>query len=64
MKHKRYRKLANQVLDLFLVLNKKTIFQVTDKDCVRMGDMLSDVCELEEKGAEHVFTRKSEEQHA
>jgi hypothetical protein len=45
MKEKQVNKMANSLLNVFMALNHKTIDQVTDQDCVKMGNDLSDLCE-------------------
>ena len=64
MKHKRYRKLANQVLDSYLKLHNTTVFKLIEADIVKMGNWLSDICEAEEKGEDHVFARVDQAEHA
>ena len=45
MKEKQVTRMASSLLNVFMTLNHKTIDQVTDADCVKMGNDLSDLCE-------------------
>jgi hypothetical protein len=45
VKEKQVNKLANSLLNVFMTLEHKTIDQVTDADCIRLGNDLSNLCE-------------------